>query len=83
MSHRCAEPKRATAVFDTNLRGALRLNRPRRTTRPVPRRVRQPFTAPPVLNQTWALGFMTEMLYDGRRIRLFTIIDEGNREDKG
>jgi putative transposase len=59
---------------------ALRLNLPRRTTRRVPRRIRQPLTAPPVLNQTWALDFMTETLYDGRRIRLLTIIDEGNRE---
>ena len=59
---------------------ALRLNLPRRTTRRVPRRIRQPLTAPPVLNQTWALDFMAETLYDGRRVRLLTIIDEGNRE---
>lgn len=59
---------------------ALRLNLPRRTVRRVPRRVRQPLTAPPVLNQTWALDFMSDMLYDGRRIRALTIIDEGNRE---
>ena len=51
---------------------ALRLNLPRRTTRRVPRRVRQPLTAPPVLNRTWALDFMTETLYDRRRIRLLT-----------
>ena len=60
--------------------GALRLNLPRRTTRRVPRRIRQPLTAPPVLNQTWALDFMTETLYDGRRVRLLTMIDKGNRE---
>jgi putative transposase len=59
---------------------ALRLNLPRRTTRRVPRRVRQPLAAPPVLNRTWALDFMTETLYDGRRVRLLTLIDEGNRE---
>jgi putative transposase len=59
---------------------ALRLNLPRRTTRRVPRRVRQPLAAPPVLNRTWALDFMTETLYDGRRVRLLTMIDEGNRE---
>ena len=59
---------------------ALRLNLPRRTTRRVPRRVRQPLTAPPVLNRTWALDFMTETLYDGRQVRLLTVIDEGNRE---
>ena len=59
---------------------ALRLNLPRRTTRRVPRRVRQPLAAPPRLNQTWALDFMTETLYDGRRVRLLTMMDEGNRE---
>ena len=59
---------------------ALRLNLPRRTTRRVPRRIRQPLAAPPVLNQTWALDFMTETLYDNRRVRLLTILDEGNRE---
>jgi putative transposase len=59
---------------------ALRLNLPRRTTRRVPRRIRQPLIAPPVLNQTWALDFMTEPLYDSRRVRLLTILDEGNRE---
>ena len=42
--------------------------------------MRQPLTAPPVLNRTWALDFMTETLSDRRRIRLLTVIDEGNRE---
>ena len=59
---------------------ALRLNLPRRTTRRVPKRVRHPLAAPPMLNQTWALDFMSETLYDGRRIRLLTMRDEGNRE---
>ena len=59
---------------------ALRLNLPRRTMRRVPRRVRQPLAAAPVLNRTWALDFMSETLYDGRRVRLLTVIDEGNRE---
>jgi putative transposase len=59
---------------------ALRLNLPRRTTRRVPKRIRQPLIAPPVLNQTWAMDFMTETLYDARRVRALTVIDEGNRE---
>jgi putative transposase len=33
-----------------------------------------------VLNQTWALDFMNDTLDDGRRVRLLTMIDEGNRE---
>jgi putative transposase len=59
---------------------ALRLNLPRRTRRRVPQRLRQPLTAPPVLNQTWALDFMSDTLYEGRRFRILTIMDEGNRE---
>jgi len=58
----------------------LRLNLPRRAKRRVPQRLRQPLVAPPVLNQTWALDFMADALYDRRRFRLLTIMDEGNRE---
>ena len=32
------------------------------------------------LNETWALDFMTDALYDGRRFRTFNVLDEGNRE---
>lgn len=59
---------------------ALRLNLPRRTVRRVPRRLRQPLAAPPVLNQTWAMDFVSDTLYDRRRVRALTILDEGNRE---
>ena len=59
---------------------ALRLNLARRTVRRVPKRTRQPLEAPRLLNQTWAMDFMSDMLYDGRRVRPLTIIDEGNRE---
>jgi putative transposase len=59
---------------------ALRLNLPRRTKRRVPQRLRQPLAAPPRLNQTWALDFMADALYDRRHFRVLTMIDEGNRE---
>jgi putative transposase len=59
---------------------ALRLNLPRRTRRRVPRRPRHPLDAPPALNRTWAIDFMTDTLYDGRRFRTLNVIDEGNRE---
>lgn len=59
---------------------ALRLNLPRRTSRRVPRRPRQPLVAPTSLNAIWALDFMTDTLYDSRRVRVLTILDEGNRE---
>jgi len=59
---------------------ALRLNLPRRTKRRVPKRVQYPLAAPAALNQTWALDFMTDTIYDGRRFRTLNVIDEGNRE---
>jgi putative transposase len=59
---------------------ALRLNLPRRTKRRVPARLRQPLVAPRRLNESWALDFMTDTLYDGRRFRTFNVLDEGNRE---
>ena len=59
---------------------ALRLNLPRRTKRRVPTRLRQPLVAPPVLNGIWALDFMHDALYDGRRFRTLNVLDEGNRE---
>lgn len=59
---------------------ALRLNIPRRTRRRVPRRIRQPLVAADALNMTWALDFMVDTLYDGRRFRTLNVIDESNRE---
>jgi len=59
---------------------ALRLNLLRRMKRRVPARLRQPLVAPARLNETWALDFMVDALYDGRPFRALTVIDEGNRE---
>lgn len=59
---------------------ALRLNLPRRTTRRLPKRPRQPLAAPAALNRTWAMDFVSDTLYDGRRVRALTLLDEGNRE---
>lgn len=59
---------------------ALRLNLPRRTKKRVPTRLRQPLAAPAALNQTWALDFMHDRLYDSRPFRTLNVLDEGNRE---
>jgi putative transposase len=59
---------------------ALRLDPPRRTKWRVPTRVRQPLVAPARLNETWALDFMADALYDGRSFRTVNVLDEGNRE---
>jgi putative transposase len=68
-------PKRVHRVYC-----ALRLNRSQRTKRRVPRRPRIPLVAPPTLNQTWALDFMHDSLYDGRVFRTLNVLDQGNRE---
>jgi putative transposase len=68
-------PKRGHRVYC-----ARRLNLPRRTRKRIPKRIRQPLVAPPGLNQSWAIDFMSDTLYDGRRFRTVTVIDEGNRE---
>ncbi len=59
---------------------ALRLNQIRRTKKRVLTRVRVPLDAVAVLNDTWAMDFMGDTLYDGRPYRLFNVLDEGNRE---
>lgn len=59
---------------------ALRLHLPRRTRRRLPTRTLAPMDAPAALNRTWALDFMHDMLYDGRRFRTLNVLDEGNRE---
>jgi putative transposase len=59
---------------------ALRLNLPRRTRRRVPPRFRQTLAAPTRLNEVWALDFMHDALYGGRRFRTLNVLDEGNRQ---
>jgi putative transposase len=58
----------------------LRLNLPRRTRRRVPPRFRQALIAPTRLNEVWAIDFMLDALYGGRRFRTLNVLDEGNRE---
>ena len=60
---------------------ALRLDLPRRRTQGrVPPRVRRALVAPDRLNDIWALDFMHDALYGGRRFRTLKVLDEGNRE---
>ena len=59
---------------------ARRLNLPRRTRRRVPPRCRQALVAPTRLNDVWAIDFMHDTLYGGRRFRTLNVLDEGNRE---
>jgi putative transposase len=58
----------------------LRLNLPRRTKKRLPVRLRQPLAVPAAVNAVWALDFMSDALWSGRRFRVLNVLDEGVRE---
>ena len=58
----------------------MRLNLPRRCKKRLPDRVRQPLDLATQPNRCWALDFMHDTLYCGRRFRTLNVIDEANRE---
>lgn len=58
----------------------LGLNHKRRTKKRIPARCRQPLDTSPVPNAVWALDFMHDALYVGRRFRTLNVMDEGVRE---
>lgn len=62
---------------------AMKLNIPRRKKRRPLTRARQPLVVLPAVNQSWALDFMHDTLYCGKRFRTLNIIDEGVRECLG
>lgn len=68
-------PKRLWRVYRQ-----LRLNLPRRTKKRLPVRPRQPLVVVPEPNAVWAVDFMSDTLYGGRRFRTLNILDEGVRE---
>jgi len=74
VGHRCKH-KRLWRVYCQ-----LRLNLPRRTKKRLPIRLRQPLTVVPQPNTVWAVDFMSDTLYGGRRFRTLNILDEGVRE---
>lgn len=60
--------------------GQMKLNMPRRTTKRVITREKQPLTVYKEHNRVWALDFVHDALYDGRRFRVLNVIDESNRQ---
>lgn len=58
----------------------LRLNLPRRTKKRLPTRFRQPLVVVPQHSVVWAVDFMSDPLYGGRRFRTLNVLDEGVRE---
>lgn len=58
----------------------LGLNLPRRIKRKLPEREPEPLVVKPIVNSQWALDFMHDTLYCGKRFRALNVIDESTRE---
>ena len=56
------------------------LNLPRRMKRGLPKRVPKPMTVVESPNYQWALDFVHDTLYCGKRFRTLNVIDEGTRK---
>lgn len=56
------------------------LNLKRRVKRVLPKRIDQPLVVVAQANHQWALDFMHDSLYCGKRFRTLNILDEGTRE---
>lgn len=58
----------------------MKLNIRRRARKRLPARAKLQLFQPTKTNQVWSIDFMSDSLWDGRKIRLLNIIDDYNRE---
>ncbi|MFC7519135.1 DDE-type integrase/transposase/recombinase, partial [Herbaspirillum sp. GCM10030257] len=59
---------------------SLRLKRLKRPKRNKSARLRQPKHLVTAMNQSWSMDFVADALFDGRRIRALTVVDNYTRE---
>lgn len=58
----------------------MKLGLRRKHKKRLPCRIKEPLIVPSAPNKTWSMDFMSDALTDGRRIRVFNVTDDFNRE---